>query len=156
MDLDELEATAYHEAGHLAARLLLGGRIMFVTIQPDPFGRTYGRVVPDYRVLLPKSHQIVIALAGPMAERRFRAGDEPTGDQGDWDRAIRDAFRIAKGDMEQASALLDKLEGKASILVNTYWPAIERTASALLVFGRLDGDTACRQASGIWHPIGVG
>ncbi|MEM7314481.1 MAG: M50 family metallopeptidase [Planctomycetota bacterium] len=76
---DELELTAYHEAGHAVAAAILGGRVTRITLEPEDDDR-YG----DTRIEWPlagvsRKEQIVreirTLLAGPVAESIYAGSD---------------------------------------------------------------------------------
>ncbi len=140
----DLEAVAYHEAGHAVMYVLYGIRFNYVTIEPDDkyLGRVHGQLKPWYRPDIDNSHyvnhhteaQIIGFLAGPIAEGMF-TDEDPVEmnvivDGSDTDRATELALRM-KGDGDAASEYLDELYKHAEEVVDTYWNLIEAVAKAL-------------------------
>ena len=99
-----MEATAYHEAGHVFMALYLGARVRSVTIEPDRddgpdrFGDT--QVEWDHsqfttRELHEKS--VLVALAGPVAEMIHRGEPYHPGFVAEWAADWREAWEAAAG-----------------------------------------------------------
>jgi ATP-dependent Zn protease len=143
---------AYHEAGHAVVAWRLGRRPAAVSVRAA--GRNLGRVVMRTRALEPDSSRnwcrneeaIVIALAGPLAQRRQAP-------RSDWrQKKHRTSPRPDRGtDFDLFNELLcrqhysrtvrtayDKyVRARTQELVNANWLAIERVAQALLERGSL-------------------
>jgi hypothetical protein len=79
----ELKATAYHEAGHIVAAFDQNVRVISADI--IPIGDRNGHVKPEGS-LIPKGDflrtfidtQIIVSLAGPVAEQMFTGRDVGT------------------------------------------------------------------------------
>ena len=130
---DRRAVTAYHEAGHAVAALVLGRPVAWVSIRPD---RQYLGVCAFGKA--------VIALAGPAAEAGF------TGEL-DWAGAARDydyALDLARGrggrDAKRAERLVKRWLAKADHLLGRgeTWDAVERIAVELLRLEEISGRAA--------------
>jgi ATP-dependent Zn protease len=97
-------ATAYHEAGHAAAALVVGRRFRYVTIEPDPDDESLGHcqfthrwprgldpatASPERLERLERLEpflrkEMLIALAGGAAEAQFRGRRNYVGAVGDY------------------------------------------------------------------------
>ena len=155
--------TAYHEAGHAVAAVLLGIGVSSITIVPDVREMSSG--MTEYRDTLDTTdtdrvdRYAVAFLAGPVAEARFTP--EPI----DWEAkddyidavgcvaGITDRMTLVWGDptdlreaIERAGAeermrgLVELAEG----LVEKHWTQVETVAHALLEANTLEGDEAER------------
>ena len=139
-----LEATAYHEAGHMVAALRLRVRIRTATIIP---GDGYLGKVKHER-LFPKieieagdinriegkiSKQIVISLAGPIAQRRFnpRSWRHYHG-QHDHETAADLALKINGRDEKATDAYLKWLSLRAERLIEDDRPLVTACAERLM------------------------
>jgi hypothetical protein len=155
MNEHDVEAVAYHEAGHACAARACGLDVTVARMgdlgQPlDPHA-AQARVGPRVGLQWPRSraerqylrtpegHQdlAVIALSGPLAEARYRglrAEDMAPWWAGAW-----------RGDLDNLHrhhdvGMLAPLHQRAAALVNDLWPIIERAAAALQERGELTGD----------------
>lgn len=157
---DDLETTAFHEAGHALAAVTFGCfNSSQVTIEPGPYSRghceidTCGQaallpagVFPVEVELRMRAKFALVDLAGPAAQRRRRR----TG----WFEAIYDG---GESDLKSALSLIGPLapSGAAeriaceisSRFVRLSWPAIERVALELLKSRTLDREQ-------IWDAMG--
>lgn len=145
------EASAYHEAGHAVAAWKLGYRSISASIaaadestgevrHENPFPGENLDVVESALVRSRVERAIIIRLAGPIAQKRYR----PTSWrrwQGGADYAVAAdlALRVC-GSGEIASAFLKWLDLRAKALIEQHWPAVERLANALLKQGTMDQD----------------
>jgi hypothetical protein len=136
------QASAYHEAGHAVAAWKLGYRSISASIvavddsvgevrHENPYGnnaRYDGSELGRLRI----ERAIIIRLAGPIAQKRYR----PTSWrrwQGGADYAVAADLALQVWDSgEIASAFLKWLDLRAKALVEQNWPAVERLANALL------------------------
>lgn len=148
-----LEATAYHEAGHVVAawrmRLALMGATVVAT--EDTLGsakKNSGLSVMDevfdesgsFATRVERS--IIVALAGDAAQRHYSPRSW-RGDQDDIDGAIELASQVCE-DSEVANAYLAYLSVVArSLVTGPRWPVVRAVAEALLDQGTLSGDE-CR------------
>lgn len=136
-----LEVTAYHEAGHAIAAWRQRIAISSVTIKPgeDYSGRLlFGRSrTPNLdeatdRARLWSERRIITALAGPIAQRKYR----PSSVRG-WH--AREDYHVAadlalhiQGSGKLATAYLRWLNVSTEALVSANWTHIEAVAAALL------------------------
>jgi hypothetical protein len=143
---DRRVVTAYHEAGHAVAALVLGRPVAWVSIRPDrkylgvcAFGKGVFRPSEDW-----VEREAVIALAGPAAEAGF------TGEM-DWVGAAYDydyAFGLARGrggrDDKRADRLVKRWLAKADHLLGRgdTWDSVERIATELMRLEEISGRAA--------------
>jgi hypothetical protein len=130
-------SSAYHEAGHAVAAVLLGFQFKHVTIAPEEgslghvlYGiytmflnvgrRAYRRDLRDY---------LVCNRAGPLAEERHTGHRNDDGAADD-DDEFRDILYPMYG--ERREQYDRDLTGQAGQLVTTHWRSIERVAYALI------------------------
>ena len=162
-DEKELRATAYHEAGHTIMRLELGRRVTHVTIKPK--GDTLGHVRhrppkvdvewfwADWATRRWTETAIMVALAGPEAEKRLMGRRNNIGASGDDAWVAELAIRAIVGD-EERNAYLRWLELRVRDFVafSQFWVQVESVAAALLERETLTGkevDQIREQALGI-------
>lgn len=167
----EREITAYHEAGHALATLLLDpeSRLSRVSIIPSTKGAAgYSMAVPPDRMLLSFAQveaHIGIALAGRAAEEVvFGSASVTTGAANDLAKATELAARMclewgmdseaglavrrmlspygASGGEATVRARLDKIYGMTRALLDEKRTALVALAEALLEKEWLDGDEA--------------
>jgi len=141
---------AYHEAGHAVVSHFLGCKALSATVIPagasagaavhrNPLRRVQLDLYRSDRVRLRAERAIMISLAGPLAQRRYRPRSwRRWHGRFDFRRAAELANRVC-GSTEQVSAFLAWLEVKTRDLVESYWPEIERVADSLFERQRLDG-----------------
>jgi len=153
--------TAYHEAGHAVAALLLGLPLEEVSISTDAehelVGGTHcrprlahldpdthwGRVTPEDAGQLRAA--IMVSCAGPLAEARCTGRFTWRCGEGDRETAMEYA-RYVRHDPAAFQAYLDALFRQTTELIYApqTWPLVEAVARALLERGRLDGPQARR------------
>jgi ATP-dependent Zn protease len=148
----EIEATAYHEAGHAVMGWFLDRRCLKATIMVDNERGSLGHVqhdrlkrfnpdVKDSPGLRDRiDREIMICLAGMQAEAKVRGKQNWTGASGDHDQAVYLAsYRC--GDGEETSAYLRWLTVRTRALVrNVLWKQIEGVALALKKSHTLNGE----------------
>jgi hypothetical protein len=127
-ELEHLEASAYHEAGHAVVARVLGTPVRRVTIN----GRM-GTLVRHGDIAATRA---LITFAGPVAEARHcNLSDDDTArmwpDQ--WRGDLRNLLRY------DGVGMLAPLRAQAETLVARHWSSIERVASALLARGEVSG-----------------
>lgn len=144
------QATAYHEAGHAVAawRLRIGIKSVSIEAQDCSAGRLHFSspidiTTLDYdstdRTRMRVERQIIIALAGPQAQRRYAPRSMRAWHSvGDYETAGSLALWL-NGDGETASAYLKWLELSAAKLVASNWWLVDLMARELLERGTLRG-----------------
>lgn len=142
--VESVELTAYHEAGHAVAAVVLRVGAVYASIVPDAVMGTVGHVKhlgwpgppPDVegdlaRVRRHAEPRIILALAGVVAEKRHH------GRRHNWIGANSD-LRAATDLMghfvspRQLQAYTDWMWARTEDLVELWWPQIEAVATALL------------------------
>lgn len=122
-------ATAFHEAGHAVAAVLLGGRVHTVVLGEHP--RTEYDDLPD-------SISARTTYAGPWTEARWLRGRTPG--PGDMQRVLP----TTSLDWQSLVAAGGPAAGLAVIpLLERCWPAVERVAGELLVMGQVGHGEIC-------------
>jgi ATP-dependent Zn protease len=144
-----LEATAYHEAGHMVAAWRQHLKIRRATIIPaeDYTGRVEHEsplrgirldIDGSDRAALKAEKAILICLAGPAAQRRFRRSSWRTHHgAGDHEIASDLALRL-QGSGKIATAYLGYLQLRADSLVESNWNFVELFAQRLLELKTLE------------------
>ena len=128
-DLDRL-ATAFHEAGHAVAAVLLGGRVHGAYVNDDQ-PRTEHDVIPA-------GTAAAISYAGPWAEARWTLGRTPG--PGDMHRALArhhadDQALCAAGGPHTGLHVVPLLE--------RCWPAVKTLTSTLYFKGTASHTDVC-------------
>lgn len=134
-----LEATAYHEAGHAVAAWRQKVAIKSVSIERDD--DSHGRMlfesfrVPNLETVSGRDwaeRHIIVSLAGPLAQRRFRPSSaRGWHGKGDYRTALDLTYEL-QGSAELCTAYLDWLQILTKALVDSNWQHIEAVARALL------------------------
>jgi ATP-dependent Zn protease len=158
-DARELElATAYHEAAHAVAHIVMGYKLEHVSIDPPKdgtLGGTKGEIVPpsfearlrqrdefDDSELRLIGDEIVTYLLGEIAEAR-RRGDtyrlDPLNVRTDDERQVMGRIGALWPNYAEADEHLAALHTSAQQLAAEHWSKIETVASALLERRRLTG-----------------
>jgi hypothetical protein len=135
-------ATAFHEAGHVAAAWSRGLKIHSATIDPTPGFRGHTLHANPLRGIRRNStlaymrdraeSGIVVYLAGPEAQQRHNPRSWRS-DDGDSD--YEQAFELAtglNGSQEAILAYLDWLTVVARDEITHLWPKVEMVAQALI------------------------
>lgn len=146
-DPDRLDAdtAAYHEAGHAVMAHLLGGEVVECTIECDTEGVAGGATVRW--ALVPPAERArrsaLVALAGPLAEARWRGEPAPTDDDA-WaaDRREVDAALAALPSPRERTAALQRwlAEVARTFTDAETWECLCRVADGLAAHGTLDRD----------------
>jgi ATP-dependent Zn protease len=117
-----------------------------VSIEPDEFteGRIYRSQNPGSEPITTPTavdlqqlvDEIVVLLAGPLAELRFTGCVDSVGPSNDWERAKSLATRYAR--VLHLEEFMDWLHAEAEEFVNAFWAEIEKLATNLHDRKRLD------------------
>lgn len=143
-------ATAYHEAGHAVAALILNAIPTKVTIEPgqDYQGMVerrsfagkldeYGKPNARERLLIEKD--VIILLAGEIAQRQYHARSVRSS-HGRGDRVAALYFlEHVTHDPEALTHYSRFLARRATLLIKRHWYQVEALAQALLVEGTING-----------------
>jgi ATP-dependent Zn protease len=137
----ELECTAYHEAGHAIARIVLRRRFIYVTIKPekDRVGHLrHGRLRRPSDPACVNVDEVICALAGSVAEKlvkgryNHRQADQDYLNALDWARradkhgcGMPEGEPIVRGVLRAASQ-------QAKVLLDRHRPELDAVARALL------------------------
>ena len=121
-----MEETAYHESGHAFMAVFLGGQVRSLTIEPDRddgperFGdvqivwRRHGMSVKEFQ-----NKQVLVALAGPIAETIYRGEPLHPGFVPEWADDWRRAWEAAELILPDEQLRLAFLEETARQLHST-------------------------------------
>ena len=134
----QLNRTAYHEAGHAVAQVVLGdlGMTVAVTLNDDEElvigGSCYCRGMSGTQPERLRKHMIVLA-AGAAAMKRY----DPTSHGGgsEDDKTLKENARELFGCLEgkrRREREIQRARRRAANLVRIYWPEIEATAKRLI------------------------
>jgi hypothetical protein len=141
------EATAcYHEAGHAWMAHLLGGHVTLCTIE-DEDGSCMGKTTITWRGIGGRelARKIALAaLAGPVAEARWRGDMDLLESLAAWEADWREATRAIAAfaaPHERSSAMRALIDEAASAFDDEdCWEQLCRVADALEAHGTLDRD----------------
>lgn len=155
INVNEQIATAYHEAGHAVAAVLLGLQLVRVSIAPTPERGSVGHTeVKPLRRVLPTGgeaspHQrfnadviLMMTIAGRVAESHF-VGEDRKPDYDDLER-INELFgQLCLTDREaDAYQHWITIRVKTKLVNNLNWRGVVALAEALVEFEIIDGDYA--------------
>ena len=123
--MDDKETIAFHEAGHVITCERLGISVTFVRAdhQGNWFGQSRDGLSDPFR-------SIVVAMAGMLADARYRNSGDPPGNG--WRSDVRDIIDRLPDDPAAAEAMIEKAMDTAEMIVTQNWPQIEKVAAALL------------------------
>lgn len=146
-DPDRLDAdtAAYHEAGHAVVAHRLGGEVVACTIEGDDAEFAGGVTVRWYDVSAAERtrRSALVALAGPLAEARWRGEPAPDDDQA-WaaDRRQVDAALAALPTTRDRAAALQRWLAEVATAFGdpVVWECVCRVADGLAAHGTLDRD----------------
>jgi hypothetical protein len=152
--------TAYHEAGHVVAAVLIGRGVEWVTIVPNmevvAMGETKYRDTLDTTDRDVVDRHAVVSFAGPLAEARVEVAPTEIEWEEDDDFAYAACFiagitdpaaflvHCEPGDLRAAirkAGVEERMRGlvkRAECLVEEHWSQIETVAHALIKTGRLE------------------
>lgn len=146
--MENNKRTAYHEAGHAVAALMVGRKFEYVTIEPeeDSLGHVlYEAYMEDFHpdwqddeVIRPESEKIIITnLSGYAAEIIFCGEDsDPDGSASDLNTVMELAYYLC-GSNEQIEAYVNGLLSKAKDILDNQSVVVERLTERLLQHKRL-------------------
>ena len=146
------EVNAYHEAGHAFMAVYVGARVERVTIEPEwddgPPRYADIRVKWTLRRFAPKElleKQILVALAGPVAEMIHRGEPYHPGLVAEWSADWQAAWEAAGYLVAEPKQRLRYLEMKTAQLYRlldqtTNWAALAAVVDELLAHETLDGE----------------
>jgi hypothetical protein len=152
----DLECTAYHEAGHAAIAFVLRRAVKLVTIMPNAEAGTLGHVRKgdfsdsfrpdankDPRTRSLVEREIIISLAGPAAEAKYKGHRNNIGACGDYHDAVDLAMHVCVS-VKETHRYLAWLAVRAEEQVDVAltWAGIEALAKALLLHHCLSGRAA--------------
>jgi hypothetical protein len=168
MNTSRRSDAAYHEAGHAVVALTLGYQVELVTIVPtagsdghvrwnNPTRRRSVREALEFGLQVERrrhlvEHEIIVNLAGSLAQRRHRPHspwrrDAAGAKRGqfvakgsDYQHALELVAWLHEGQQQVINTYSRYLEARAEALVNARWENIERLAVALLESETLKGD----------------
>jgi hypothetical protein len=132
-----IEHAAYHEAGHAVLALVCQATVRRATIKPR--GNRRGRVIFDSHLEPTADLMILIALAGPFAQRRF----VPKSDwitASDFNSVLKAIFDKGNGSAKRKEKHLADVVDNAEQAVAFFWNDIKVAARALLKHETLTGD----------------
>lgn len=148
---DELvtrEEVAYHEAGHAVLGHLLGIHIDHATIIPKE--HIAGQVSYSINLAkLPPSQQVMITLAGPIAEDLVTKSPRF--------ETFEDLMVHSASDARGVLAVIERYQNEVDVpghyevaryLLNKHRPAINAVAEALLKHGQIPGETVATLVNG--------
>jgi hypothetical protein len=121
--------TAFHEAGHAVAAVVLGGQVHLATIGDDP--RT------EF-VSIPAGRKAEVTYAGPWAEARLLARRSPSPAE------IRHALAANRSDDRALCAAGDPAAGAGVVtLLERCWPSVKALSKKLFYDGQVDHAGVC-------------
>jgi hypothetical protein len=129
---------AYHEAGHAILALAFGATVRRATIKPH--GKYRGRVFVDGHPDPKSELMMIIALAGPFAQRRFAPKSHWLA-ASDFNRVTKMVFnKKSKASAEEKQKFLRYIVDVTEKAVTYFWNDIKVAAAALLKSETLTGD----------------
>jgi hypothetical protein len=133
-----IEHAAYHEAGHAVLALVCQATVRRATIKPR--GALRGRVIFNSHLGPKADLMMLIALAGPFAQRRFAPKSDWIA-AGDFNSVLKTVLdKGSKGSPEKKQRFLEYIVDLADQAVAFFWSDIKVAARALLTHETLTGD----------------
>lgn len=147
-----MEATAYHESGHVLMALYVGAQVDSVTVDPDwddgpkRFGDT--RIIWEPADYSPREYhekRILVALAGPVAEMLYTGDAFHPGIVAEWAADWQEAWETAAtlhSDQRKRLMFLEQTSAEIYQLLNgeDCWAAIAALADHVLAHETLEGE----------------
>lgn len=142
-----LRSAAFHEAGHAVARIHVGFSATLTEVYADGSGMSHAQDggICNGGSQYPVWNMLVVLLAGPWAEARYRKKGSlwvlSTTGKVDW----RDAVRLMDWLTEHGFAAdrneaFERAEAETREMLKSRWNAIGRVAAALLQHRKLTAD----------------
>ena len=131
-EMTKEEITAYHEAGHAVAGLILSAAAdVRASIEPDD--ETWGRTNYSFPKVAPVSRAVIV-FAGPMAAWRVMDDGEDGKDSvsGQDAEHLLDLIDEIEPDPAELNQMLVALGRMADELLDNHWASVVRVAEALL------------------------
>ena len=139
---EKLKKTAYHEAGHAVGAFAIGRRFNKVTIVPDDdtLGSLTGcgwgsKLSPELdegaRLRHRVEAEIILSLAGCVAEAKMTGGCDHIGASGDYNDAVFYASYVTDS-TEETEAYIAWLLEKTKNVLSRRWDAVELLADELI------------------------
>jgi hypothetical protein len=132
-----IEHAAYHEAGHAVLALVCQATVRRATIRPR--GALRGRVIFDSHLEPKADLMMLIALAGPFAQRRFAPKSDWIA-ASDFNSVLKTIYDNGKGSPEKKQRFLEYIVDHAEQAVAFFWNDIKVAAKALLKHETQTGD----------------
>lgn len=139
-----IQATAYHEAGHVVVTLHEKEQVESVSIagrmtHTNPL-RGIDVEWDDSPQIRSRTESLIrICLAGPIAQKRFNPhGFRKHHAEHDWEEATNLVLYLG-GDEETTNACLQQLENQTHDIIDRHWKHVGAVAEALLEQKKLSG-----------------
>jgi hypothetical protein len=132
-----IEHAAYHEAGHAVLALVCQATVRRATIGAR--GALRGRVIFDSHLEPKADLMMLIALAGPFAQRRFAPKSDWIA-ASDFNSVLKTIYDNGKGSPEKKQRFLEYIVDHAEQAVAFFWNDIKVAAKALLKHETQTGD----------------
>jgi hypothetical protein len=117
-----IEHAAYHEAGHAVLALVCQATVRRATIRPR--GALRGRVIFDSHLEPKADLMMLIALAGPFAQRRFAPKSDWIA-ASDFNSVLKTIYDNGKGSPEKKQRFLEYIVDHAEQAVAFFWNDIK-------------------------------
>lgn len=142
---EKLKKTAYHEAGHAVAAFAMNKRFTRVSIIANPDDNSLGRLLgcgwnsklnPEFdggvRLRNRVEAQIIVFLAGPVAEAKLTGHYNHIGASKDYHDAVSFAGYVTGSSKETSAYINWLLEKTKNLLSNYNWDAVKMLADELI------------------------
>ena len=150
MDNDLDEVTAYHEAGHAVMSVLMGGRVLRVTIEPpdDDGVARYGETMTQWPPMATADvwqAEICVSLAGPVAEMLYTSDSVAISEMPEWAMDWQNALATAKAWKRNSVAAQKLLKQSQDRIEHLFgqdhaWAAVSAVADELLAHQTLEAE----------------
>jgi hypothetical protein len=141
-DEEELERTAYHEAGHCVMAVVCGARASLASIAPDS-DSLFGQVEIHWHSRPSLIHELSVILSGPVAEMIYRSEPLHPGFVPEWSQDWKQAWAIARPKMKSDMHCLEWMEQliarlHSNLSQDRCWSAIAAVRDLLLAHEEID------------------